>query len=264
MWKRRNNIKNTDILGFICYLSHSKVDNLYSQITEFDTNRIQQQKSIGYEGNIGVGSSALLQQLINATASVNGKRSSQRTTEGTFNHIQKLGVLLNYCKKNNLIRDLNDAIVKNDFKENILLYSIKSEFRCSMWDKKFLSDDFVNKENEEANLHQRFDTEELTKNRLKEVGKIVELNTDVENVQLSLACSTKFFTDMGSSRITVGEDFSEKDLMMFCPHSGNYHFFEGEICPTFEAFVILNGQKDNLIYGSPLVLINRFLPELRL
>jgi hypothetical protein len=259
--KRKNNIRNNDLLGFICYLSNSKVDNLYSQITEFDINRIQKQNSISYGGNINAGI-PLLQPLINAA--VDGRRANQRIDEGAFNHTQKLGIVLDYCKKNNLIGDLSDAITTNNFKENTLLYWVKSEFRCSMFDKKYLSADFVDSENEEANSSQLLDTKTPTINNLKVIGEIVELNSTLESVQLSLACSTKYFSDMGSGRILVGDDFSDKDLMKIRPHSGNYHFFEGEITPTFEAFIILSGQRDNLIYGSPLVLINRFAPELRL
>jgi hypothetical protein len=47
------------------------------------------------------------------------------------------------------------------------------------------------------------------------------------------------------------QDDGESDVH---PHSGNYHFFQGDTDAWFETLVFINGIRKNTIQGTPLYL----------
>jgi hypothetical protein len=216
-----------------------------------DTTKISKQRTTEFEGNAAVESPSLL-NLIKGNLTFGARHERQFINEGNFNHIQKLGKLVEYCNNNHLIGSLNKSIEASNSNKNVLLYLVEGEFTCK--GDKSISTSFVEKEKIEA------DNSQL--GRYKTVGEIALLSTSIANMQLTLACSMKYFSDMGESRIVVGKDYSDNDYFEIQPHSGNYHFFEGRIKATFEGLVILNGQNKNKLYGSPLVLVNDFSPNL--
>jgi hypothetical protein len=67
---------------------------------------------------------------------------------------------------------------------------------------------------------------------------------------------------MGSHRIKVGEEYSDNDLVDVLPHSGNIFFFSGVQGAEFDTIMFLTGQKNRDLFGSPLVLLNSFSPNL--
>jgi len=85
-------------------------------------------------------------------------------------------------------------------------------------------------------------------NRSHLVSDICIVCSEIEEFTLRLACSYKFFSDMGW-RYDEGEDEA-----VVHPHSGNYHFFEGESDQWFETMVFINGIRDKTIQGTPLYL----------
>jgi hypothetical protein len=90
--------------------------------------------------------------------------------------------------------------------------------------------------------------QEIGPNRSKLVSDMCILCSEIEGFTLRLACSYKFFSDMGWS---YHERDGESDVS---PHSGNHHFFEGETDAWFETLVFINGIRRKTIQGTPLYL----------
>ena len=135
-----------------------------------------------------------------------------------------------------------------------MLYTVSGNFNCNC--NRVNNRSFLDKEKKEA------DENGTQLGFAKTIGEMVYLTTHVGNKNLYLACSYKYFSDMGASRICIGSEFSENDHLKIYPHSGNFFFFNGTVDATFEAIFILNGQKENILFGSPLALINDFSSDL--
>jgi hypothetical protein len=90
--------------------------------------------------------------------------------------------------------------------------------------------------------------QEIGPNRSNLVSNMCILCSEIEEFTLRLACSYKFFSDMGWS---YHQDDGESDVH---PHSGNYHFFQGDTDAWFETLVFINGIRKNTIQGTPLYL----------
>ncbi|MBR0283443.1 MAG: hypothetical protein IJQ81_17925 [Oscillibacter sp.] len=234
-------------LRYICYLSFSKVDNLYSQISNIEYDSIQTTNEFEVEGNAELESPSLL-QIIKAKLSFGSRAQRQVIKEGKFNHIQKLSKVMDFASRKGLIEDLSEAINKGMSNSRTVLYYISASFRCKQHQNKpetskSFSDDYL-----------------LADDGLAVKSGVALLEADVESKKLLLSCSLKYFSDMGARRVYAGEGDNKEDYWMIHPHSGNYHFFNGFIPAFFEAIIVLNGQKGNTLYGSPVVLINDFHP----
>ena len=242
------NNKSPDYPKYICYLSNSKVDNLYSQIVTIDVNKIQTQKEIEYSGQAQIETPAIL-QLIKSGLSFGGKKRTLQNEEGQRNYIQKFREIVAFCYNNRLIQNIQE--IGNSVSENKpVLYTFSGKFSCDSFhncDKGFL-------ETEKAEA----DSFQFCDDSFKTIGNIVVLRTNVGDQKLFLACSTKFFSDMGSSLKHNDLNSLSEDYYVIRPHSGNYFFFNGTIDATFEAIFILNGEKDGCIFGSPIALINDY------
>jgi hypothetical protein len=88
------------------------------------------------------------------------------------------------------------------------------------------------------------------------VSNMCILCSEIEDFTLRLACSYKFFSDMGGH---LDARSREWDVL---PHSGNHHFFAGEVDAWFETVVFINGMKESTILGTPLFLANSSDPEI--
>jgi len=89
---------------------------------------------------------------------------------------------------------------------------------------------------------------ELDQYKRKIASNMCIIRSERGNYALQLACSLKYFSDMGGS----WSDYSQEwDVV---PHSGNHHFFEGGEEQWFDALFFVNGIRDYTIMGSPLVL----------
>lgn len=235
---------------YICYLSYSKVDNLYSQISNMDIKEINSKHIVDIQSDGSLESDAIF-KIINGKMSLGGRNSREYQSIGYINYIQKFRKIIDYCYKNNKIVELEKFISK-EVTGNFLLYTITEVFSCEYFG---MDQDIIKKEKQEA------DSYNIKGEKYKKVGDIAILHATTKlNIQIELACSMKYFSDMGESRVVVEKGLSENDYFDIHPHSGNYSFFEGEISGTFEAIILLLGKKDNVLYGSPLALINKFSP----
>ena len=85
------------------------------------------------------------------------------------------------------------------------------------------------------------------------------ITSELSNYTLSLACSLKYFSDMGGSWRE-----SEREWDVY-PHSGNHHFFSGQCDALASGRIVLPyGIKGNTIMGTPLFLVHSADPSLQL
>lgn len=78
---------------------------------------------------------------------------------------------------------------------------------------------------------------------------MVELVSKCGSYTLNLACSLKYFSDMGMSGT------HKPGAYWIGPHSGNYFFFDGRVPAWFDTLIFLNGVNGKNIYGTPLFLV---------
>jgi hypothetical protein len=90
---------------------------------------------------------------------------------------------------------------------------------------------------------------EVGPNRGQLVSDMCIVCSEVEGFTLRLACSYKYFSEMGGS---WHEHDHEWDVH---PHSGNHHFFNGEVDTWLDAVVFVNGIRGKTILGTPLFLV---------
>ena len=95
-------------------------------------------------------------------------------------------------------------------------------------------------------------------NKANLVSDIAIINSEVGGYALSLACSYKYFSDMGGSW-----DEREKEWSVY-PHSGNFHFFTGQCDAWFDSLIFVTGIRGTTIMGTPLFLVHSVDPSLRL
>lgn len=243
-----------DFPKYICYLSNSKVENIYSQIATIDVNMIHTQKEIELDGQTQIETPAIM-QIIKNGLSFGMRRRTFVNEEGQLNHIQKFRSIISFCQKNGLIRKI-DQVDEYAVSETPLLFSFSGKFTCTAFhncDTAFLAAEKV-----EADSFRQSDSS------LKTTGRIVVLKTNIGKQDLYLACSTKYFSNMGCERISNKSNSSNEDFYAIRPHSGNHFFFSGDIEATFDAIFILNGQTNDSLYGSPIALINDYDPNLQI
>lgn len=246
------NNKAHDFPKYICYLSNSKVENLYSQITTLDVSKVQTQKEMEFDGQTQIEAPTIM-QIIKSGLSFGMRRRAFFNEEGRLNYIQKFRKVISVLQRNGLIQDINGADRRKNGNPPVL-YTLTGKFTCQTshnCDKAFLR-----AEKEEA------DNFEYSAYSIKAIGDIVVLKTNVGDRTLYLACSTKYFSDMGATLRDVESSNTNEACYVIRPHSGNHFFFSGAVDATFEAFFILNGQKDDCLFGSPVALINDFSSEL--
>jgi hypothetical protein len=90
------------------------------------------------------------------------------------------------------------------------------------------------------------------------VSDIAILISQCGSYTVNLACSYKYFGDMGGHWSDADKEWSVS------PHSGNGRFFNGDIPAHFDALLFINGVHSKTIFGSPLFLSHSAQPGLKL
>lgn len=240
---------------YICYLSFAKVDTLYSQLSDYEFNNIRTTKTTKVKTGMEA-TGSILKKLLNAELSYGNNRQREETIEGRKNHIQKLSKILSHYNQNNDIVDLRKAIKCGRVEHTPTLYYLKAEFTCEQH--AGMIPETARTEQVEAEQYEMYNGKLLTRSAMATIV------TSIHDYKIELYCSMKYFSDMGAHRICVGESMSDDDVWEITPHSGNRFFFDGKANATFQSVIILNGQKGKTLFGSPLVLINAFTPNLAL
>lgn len=224
-------------MKYYAYLSSAKVDQLHDQISNFMVEKQIQKRELDKSIDGQLGAKAIFGYL---DANLKFGRRSKITSElvGVHNSLHKLEDVLNYIHKYEHALDLNQLIADNNqINHSAFCYTYKGKFRVA---KSIYSDQDENYRN--IREENDFGSAELTSN-------ISVLESTCNDYVLELACSNKFFSDMGCSR-------NADNSFRVTPHSGNYHFFRGSVEANFEVVLFVNGQTDNRILATPLFILN--------
>jgi hypothetical protein len=244
---------------YICYLSFGKVNNIFAQISDYVQSGVKERKTIDVDGTTNVSTPSIF-GLLKAGLSFGARHGRELIVEGEIDPIQKLQKIIAHYESSRKIDDLNKCIDQGNVNPGVTCFSYDGLFSCLSYKK---MDGFA-----EGNQNY-IETEEKETSYsplhgisgLRTTSGMCILETKYRDYTIFLACSMKYFSDMGGSRVCVGEGSSKNDLVDIHPHSGNHFFFAGKYQAHFQAILFLTGQNGNELYGSPLALINEFSPD---
>jgi Family of unknown function (DUF7019) len=241
-------------LRYFAYISRSKVGQLYDQIIAKDLpDSYQESRSTGPVDNLF------------STNTIDAAESRFLGKEVGDSVIAKLTLVLNYLEKNNKIQDLNElmdhkgkSVELNQFcyrykgmftaigtlgrNEDSRIYLSASAFARSGDDLILSKNLFVDPARQENSYH------EIGPNESNLVSDICIIRSKVGQYVLQLSCSYKYFGEMGGHYSEYNNEWQ------VAPHSGNHHFFAGDVDTWFDTIIFINGTRHDAIMGSPLVL----------
>lgn len=238
-------------LNYYCYVSRFKVNQLYEQLSDFSVEEASLSKSVGKDvkGEASVGG---LFKFLQAGFSLGRREDRVYEEKGVVTTLQKLKKVLNHLHSHERIIDLNDRLDKK--------LNEKVETTWFLYKGTFNAEDFYRWDKEQTN---EFSSQFLikpgeTENKFREVGpnngslvsNMCILHSNYSDYKIQLACSLKYFSDMGGSWSEESKEWHVN------PHSGNHHFFRGSVDTVFETLIFVNGIKDKKIMGTPLFSIH--------
>lgn len=231
------------ILNYYSYISITKIDQLHDQISDFSLEKKIIRKDVDSNIDGEVGAKALLGYL---KAKLKFGRREHRGTEeiGSLSTLHKLDDVLKYINEHKVILDLNELLENStEPVQGVFCFSYTGEFEVKK--KSFSQNEEHIKKIEDENRPQISDGN----NRILNSG-ITLLHSKCGDFEIELACSNRFFSDMGGS---YRED---KNEWFVSPHSGNYHFFSGKSKANFKCILFMAGRDSNLLYATPLFLVH--------
>jgi hypothetical protein len=261
-------------LKYFSYISRAKVNQLYEQITDFAVEKKTVKRGRQGETSAEAGTGSFF-GLLKGTLKLGGKLSRDVEEVGSVTTVQKAIKVIEYIEQNEQISDLAELCRR---KEGVLLNAF-----CYRYEGKFLalgelyrdrgyrqSDLRINgtalsTAGDEIVISKRLLIEPARKeNAFSEKGpnngslvsNICIVTSAIGEYTLNLACSYKYFSDMGGA---WNEERKEWDVS---PHSGNYNFFEGESDAWWESLLFINGITGKTIMGTPLFLVQSTDPSL--
>jgi hypothetical protein len=243
----------------ISYLSLAKLEQVCGQISDFDVQKVKQASDTKIKGKVGAKLAALF-QLFSGSIDASAERQMVSTKEGQVNSFNKLRQVIGYYEKGGNIADLRECIASRSSPEDTILYRYNGEFTVNRAPVDKSSITFTKNEEKKENSVPvyAYQTNLAT-------SQMCVLTSKINGFALQIACSLKFFSDMGSSRhLAKGKkSYSDEDTFDIHPHSGNHHFFSGEGSSHFDALIFITGQEGKRLFGSPLVLFQNFAPNFK-
>ena len=217
--------------SYFAYISSSKVNQLYTQLGGMtnETKRLSSATSRKTEGNFGL---SILSAII---PGITFGHESEKTyeIEGKVALVNKLRDVVEKIQKTETILSLNQISNADDI-AGAFCYHFISEFRVET--------------GYEMNFADKPNTDGFVAGNRYFKNPFVTIVSRIRKYRLCLACSLSNFASMG-------ENTSPDGKTELVPHSGNYFFFAGSVSARFEGLMLLNGRKDNVIFGSPIYLI---------
>jgi hypothetical protein len=258
-------------LKYFAYISRAKTMQLHEQITDYTIEKKSVKRS--NEGNIDaeLGGGSIF-GLLKAGMRFGGRGGFAVEEERSQTTVQQLSAVTKYIEQNEKVLDLGRLCRR---KEGVTLDAFAYSYSGSFFvlgdiyrgshggihisreslsrarDEIVLSKDLLIKPAHEENSFK-----EIGPNNGALVSNMCIIASTVGDFTLHLACSLKYFSDMGGSWKESEKEWSVS------PHSGNYHFFKGETEAWFDSLVFLNGIRGNTIMGTPLFLIYGVQPGL--
>lgn len=212
--------RQEEMLKYYCYISKSKVDDLFAQTPKGNVEESDTTKTVGLDLSAGTSKEGVsLLSLIGADLSFGANGTIQYNKTEKMQYAKKLKIILKTLEYRKQIQPLTKESISERFDK--LYYSITTRFHVS----------------DESSVFQEGGY----------VDGIVKLESDDiydSGKKIVLACSMKYFSDTRSNG-------------KYMIHSKNYFFFKEKIPVEFFTVFVFNGcSTDNKrIFGSPLFLI---------
>jgi hypothetical protein len=238
-------------LNYYCYVSRFKVNQLYEQLTDFSIGETSLPNSADRERSQGA-SSVSLHKFMTGGVSLGRTESIVYEQNGSPTTVQKLKQVLKHINDNERVLNLNNILDKKlNHEIDTSWFFYKGAFKAQglySWNKESVSN--FSKEHliEPGVTENKF--QETGPNRGSLVSGMCILQSEYAKHAIQLACSYKYFSEMGGNWDGEAKEWSVS------PHSGNYHFFAGEVETTLEGLIFVNGITDDKIMGTPLFLIH--------
>ena len=207
------------LLKYYCYISQSKVDDLYMQTASGNVEEKETQKKIDLAASAETAKDRLsILSLFGTDLSYGANGAIQFNKKEKVQYARKLNKVLSVLEKEKQLQQLD--LKSSHLPSNSLFYYITSKFHVS--DRSSVTEDGG-----------YFDG----------IVQIESGDISDDGIKLSLACSIKYFSDTRSNG-------------KYMIHSGNYYFFKGNAEIEFDTvFVYTYFDADKkTIYGSPLFL----------
>lgn len=207
------------MLKYYCYISQSKVDNLYMQTASGNVEEKETQKKIDLDLSAETAKDRLsILSLLGTDLSYGVNGVIQFNKKEKDQYARKLNKVLHVLEKEKQLQQLD--LKSSRLPSNSLFYYITAKFHVS--DKSSVTEDGP---------------------YVDGIVQIESGNISDDGIKLSLACSIKYFSDTRSDG-------------KYMIHSGNYHFFKKNAEIEFDTvfvFTYFDADKKT-IYGSPLFL----------
>jgi len=261
----------TNGLMYFSYISRAKVNQLYDQITDFAVEKKSVKRGRQGETSAEAGVGGLL-GFIQGSLRAGGKYTHDSEETGVETTVQKASKVIEYIEKNETVYDLNKLI---ENKAGVTLDAFCYRYRGRFFalggiDRRqssgiyinglalsYMADEIILSKSlliEPARAENSF--REIGPNNGALVSRMCIINSNIDEYILSLACSFKYFSDMGGH-------WDERDKEWeVSPHSGNWRFFQGEEELWFDSLLFINGRRGNTIMGTPLFLMHSTDPTL--
>lgn len=266
----------TKPLKYFSYVSQSKVDQLYEQITEFSVSEKTTTETKGTETSLDVGANPI-GWIISGMFKRGRMHTNEQVKAGKITSIQKLAAIIEHIEKHEKLGDLAESYSRQ---ENSILdaFCYKYSGRFHVLGKVYREnknivingtaiEKLVDYGEDEIVLSKKFlldpgyienSTREVGPNNSKLVSDFCIITSRMAKYSLELTCSYKYFSHMGGNYDEAANEW------IVHPHSANANFFAGNVETWFETLIFINGVVRNTIMGSPLYLAFTFNPTLRI
>ncbi|VVB85515.1 Uncharacterised protein [uncultured archaeon] len=204
-------------MKYFCYVSDDKIEKLLIEPGEYNVESLVEEEIVTKEKNFNMGLGEIL-TLFKFGAKFDKKERTGLSVTKKPNELSKLEKLIKKIILNGNVLNLNNEPPTNLRNMGLTFCTYVGNFKVLEYDK-----------------------------------NIAILSSQLEKNRLQLACSLKYFSDMGVSR--DGE---------YLPHSGNYFFFKGTVKPLFSTLFLYQGIDGNDILGSPIYLAMEPIDGLKL
>jgi len=261
-------------LSYFSYISRAKVKQLHDQLSDFAVGQRTSQRTTGVGASAEVGANALFGFLKSGLRG-SATRSDVIQEVGEKTDVQALLDVIEHMGRSEKVLDLAELCAREaGVALDAFAYIYSGRFfalgevgRAKRSQGISIPEEALRRAGDDIVISQSLligpareenAFVETGPNKSSLVSDMCMLVSSIGSYTLNLACSLKYFGDMGGS-------FNEREKEWTVhPHSGKYHFFGGGSDAWFDCVLFVNGIRGKTIMGTPLCLIHGNDPELRI
>ena len=260
-------------MKYYCYISRPKVNQLYDQITDVAVREQTVTRSKGADVSASAEAGGILGVFKGALHTA-ARADAVVQSVGSETLVQRLAKVIEHIEEQEKVLDLNKLCTEaRGVPLDAFCFYYSGEFfaegeisrgkrgnisiRAKALDR--IDDEIVISKKSlvrPAQVENEF--EERGPNNSRVVSDMCLLMSQAERYTLSIACSYKYFANMG------GQSYGKSAEWVMSPHSGNYHFFNGDSTAWLDSLLFVAGVSGNTIMGTPLFLVHGLDPRLRI